>query len=187
MGMTTITTLHGLSLQWMVEAIPLVAFACLTYAYRLECGRQCAGWCVAAEVLYGIYSALIGAWMGLMIAPFAILRTAAVAWADDKWMARIAVLYGVIVWGLFFARAEYLYDFLPVIATTLSTLSLVCRNHALMRNVMGMVCAAFWLGYFACVGGVGGAMLQVVYIASTLQASWPAIRQVTPLRIKAAG
>ncbi len=167
----------------LVEAIPIIALVLFTMAYRLDCGRKCALVCVAGEIVLCFYSAFIGAWMGLMIGPLAVIRSAATAYASDRMMHCIAGVYILAAWGMFFARSEFLYDFLPIIATSLGTYSLLCRDNPLLRNMTGIVGSMVWMSYYACVGGVGGALLQVIFIASTVQASWPLLRPYFERRV----
>ncbi len=138
----------------------MIAFEIISYcamffsigSYLLKSPRHAlAGFC-CSNALWGAFYLSQGAYTALAITAINILRNGFGAFADHKTMIRAVIALLIAGWILFPFLYQTVSDFIPMLAMTLTSVSVYMRDKPLVFRSLELTIAFVWLAYGFALG-----------------------------------
>ncbi len=152
-----------------ISSLFLASFV-YTVAYRSNCGRYCSILSIIGFLLYTAYNYGMSAMMALYIAPLGIIFILSTIFVKSQKILKLtALIYIIGSWAVLSIQYSNWFDIFPIIATTLSTLSLLMQNCSVKRKALGGLSSFTWVIYGLQLNAIGMIATCTVFGLSTFQ------------------
>lgn len=147
------------------QLIGFFALVLTTLAFYFKSPRTVLAISAGGAFTWGIHYGTMGALSAMLVASLSGLRDLSGAFHSRRLMQQMLTFYLVIIWGSAYFTFETYVDILPLIGTTLASLSILLRHKPLLFRSVCAGTILLWLTYNSLIGSWAGICCSLMQLS----------------------